>query len=144
LTELGTWMKILQMVEASRMPPAKRTGSIESRFPMDSNIRAELIEGVEQILGPAADLFVDPPRISAEAFAQTVRDVTGQTPPPALMVALERDAFSSPTYPTSQIVVDAFVNLACKAALDTEKKKGRREEWSPPQAQKAIAELYQS
>lgn len=50
----NTWMRILAEVKSGRMPPADRR-SIAGRFPLDPEPRADLVAGIESMLGDAVD-----------------------------------------------------------------------------------------
>ncbi|HKE18375.1 MAG TPA: hypothetical protein VKB80_26035 [Kofleriaceae bacterium] len=50
----STWMRILAEVKSGRMPPADRR-SIAGRFPLDPEPRADLVAGIESMLGASVD-----------------------------------------------------------------------------------------
>jgi hypothetical protein len=63
------------MVETYRMPPPSRNGGVAGRFPLDPKDRAQIVRGIEHLLGAGTGEDAAPRQLRSAVWLSIVRDV---------------------------------------------------------------------
>jgi hypothetical protein len=79
------WMKILEKVESSKMPPPRRDGTVAERFPLDPAERARFLSAVSSLLGPLVDRPVPPAPIPQDIWRSLGSNLASGVVPPEVV-----------------------------------------------------------